>query len=255
MISIFSSHLLSGTAHGFPARTGGVSSAPYGSLNLGLSTADDPSNVHGNRQRVLGAFGFSADSLCLLHQVHGTRIVQARAGAGAEQADAQHTDDPSLLLAVSFADCQPVLYFDPDSGAVAAAHCGWRGTVAGLAGSVVQDLQRTYGSDPARLKTVLGPAICADCYQVGPDVGDRFSAAGLGAALRPDPQDAARHRLDLTAANRAALLQAGVRETNIDDLRLCTSCRPESFYSHRRDRGTTGRHWALISAPGAPGSY
>lgn len=255
MISIFSSHLLSGTAHGFPGRTGGVSAAPYGSLNLGLSTADEPGAVHGNRQRVLSAFGFTAENLCLLHQVHGTRIVRAQPGNGAEQADAQHTDDPSLLLAVSFADCQPVLYSDPDSGAVAAAHCGWRGTAAGLAGSVVKDMQRVYGTDPARVKTVLGPAICGDCYQVGPDVGDRFSAAGLGAALRPDPHDAARFRLDLTSANRAALLQAGVREANIDDLRLCTSCRPESFYSHRRDRGTTGRHWALISAPDRPGTY
>lgn len=248
-MEIFRSSLLRDVPHGFPGRQGGVSDGAYASLNLGRSTADDAAAVETNRARVLAAFAARPENICLLHQVHGTRIVQARPADGQpEQADALHSADTDLLLAVSFADCQPILYFDPDSGAVAAAHCGWRGTVAGLAGKVASAMGEAYGSDPARLLVALGPAICHDCYQVGPAVADEFSRAGQGHALAPDPERASHRRLDLTAANRASLEAAGVRPDNIDDLRLCTSCRPESFYSHRRDAGTTGRHWALIRA-------
>ena len=253
MTDIFRSSLLKRVPHGFPGRNGGVSSGAFTSLNLGRSTADQHEAVTENRRRVLEQFAADSGSVCLVHQVHGTRVIEAQpAGSGTpEQADALHSADPELLLAVSFADCQPILYFDPDSGAAAAAHCGWRGTVAGLAGKVVTVLSDTYGTDPARLLVALGPAICRACYQVGPDVAGPFTEAGLGAALHPDPGTPGRHRLDLTAANRSFLRAAGVPESGIDDLRLCTSCQADSFYSHRRDAGTTGRHWGLIR-PGRP---
>lgn len=245
----FSSLLSGRVSHGFTGRSGGVSSGPFTSLNLGMSTADDRAAVTENRARVFDRFGRTEGSLALLSQVHGDTIVPARAGEPLQEADAQHSADPELLLAVGWADCLPLLYFDPDSGAVAAAHCGWRGSLAGLAGKVVRELQRVYGSDPARLFVALGPGICQDCYQVGPELAAAFTDAGFAdTALRPDPQLPGHVRLDLRAVNRQHLLDAGVDPACIDDTGLCTSCRPDNFFSHRRDRGTTGRHWALISA-------
>lgn len=246
------SRLLQGrVSHGFTGRSGGVSSGPFQSLNLGMSTADDPAAVTANRERVFARLGRTAGSLALLSQVHGDTVLRARAGEPLQEADAQHSDDPELLLAIGWADCLPLLYFDPDSGAVGAAHCGWRGSLAGLAGKVVRELQRVYGTEPARLLVAVGPGICQDCYQVGPELAAQFSAAGFGAAVvRPDHERPGHARLDLRTVNVQHLQSAGVLAGNIDDTALCTSCRPESFYSHRRDRGTTGRHWALISAGG-----
>lgn len=235
--------------HLFTTRSGGVSEGAFASLNLGLSSGDRPSAVEANRDRLLAAIGLDRDRVCAVDQVHGTRVLEARAGWFEEEADALVGVDPEVLLVVSVADCYPVLVHDPVRGAVAAAHCGWRGTLAGLAGAVVGELQRRFGSDPARLQVAIGPGICGGCYQVGGEVRDAFVAAGFSEAVaRPD--DEGRWRLDLVAANLELLIAAGVDPERVWSAGTCTFENPDRFFSYRRDAGRTGRHWAAIRPAG-----
>ncbi len=242
-----------GVPHGFTTRAGGVSEGVYASLNLGLSTGDDAGRVAENRARVLRHFGATRAQVCALHQVHGARVVVAAPSWFDLEADAAVTDDPNLLLVISVADCAPLLFHDPVRGVVGAAHAGWRGTAQGVARNVVAALTEHYGSDPADLRVAFGPSIAGPCYQVGPEVAATFDEQGFPETVfTPDvPPDAApdaagRYRLDIRAANRFALTQAGVPDANIYDLDACTHCDGARFYSHRRDGLQRGSHWALI---------
>ena len=243
--------------HGFSTRLGGVSPAPFASLNLGLSSGDSPENVAANRQRVLQALGSSAQQACAFHQVHSAKVVEASASWFEQEADAAVSNNPELLLIISTADCLPILFYDPASGAVGAAHCGWRGTVARITSEVITTMQRCYGTDPAQLRMAMGPAISGGCYQVGAEVIDAARAAGLGSEVYwPDSEEAEaaaeavdgqpRFRFDLLAANRALALAQGVKASHIWQSSHCTYRDAELFYSYRRDRGVTGRHWAVV---------
>ena len=238
-----------GALHGFTTRAGGVSQGPFASRNLGLSSGDDPAAVDANRTRLLAELGFSKEDVCAFHQVHGTRVLLAEPGWFEEEADAAVTDDPEVLLVVSGADCLPLLFHDPVQGAVGAAHAGWRGTAAGIAARVVEAMTARFGSRPADLRVAIGPGILGDCYQVGPEVVDAFTEAGFPSGVaRPDVV-ADRFLLDLVAANRIVLEGAGVPPDRVLALDRCTHCEPATFYSHRRDRGRTGRHWAYVALP------
>ncbi|MDZ7704796.1 MAG: peptidoglycan editing factor PgeF [Trueperaceae bacterium] len=231
--------------HGFTLRSGGVSAGPFASLNLGLSSGDDAERVERNRDRVLASLGVRRDQVFAFNQVHGTRIVEQTPSWFTEDADAAITDHPDHLLVISVADCLPLLFHDPVRQVIGAAHCGWRGTVAGLAGKLVRRLQDGYDVDPDTLQVAIGPGIRGACYQVGAEVGAQFREAGFPDTIAT-PDDEGRFRLDLVAANRWRLEQAGVPADNIADVGRCTHCEPDAFYSYRRDAGTTGRHWALI---------
>lgn len=233
--------------HAFTTRGGGVSRAPFASLNLGLSSGDDESSVAENRRRVLAAFGTDEGGACAFHQVHGCRVLTGRPSWFAEEADAVVSDTPGLVLVVSTADCLPLLFHDPVTGAVGAAHCGWRGTVQGLAAKTLARLSALYGCDPATVRVAFGPAILAERYQVGEEVVAEFERAGFpGDVYAPD--GTGKFLLDVAAANRWALLEGGVRPEHLWESGLCTYGDAARFYSHRRDRGRTGRHWALIQA-------
>jgi len=229
--------------HAFTTRAGGVSGGPFESLNLGLSSGDDPAPVAENRRRVLSAFGTDENSACAFSQVHGSRVLTGRPSWFEEEADAVVTDQPGLLLVVSTADCLPVLFHDPVTGAVGAAHCGWRGTLAGVAGATLTKLTALYGTDPTDVRVAFGPAITAPNYQVGPEVAAAFQDAGFRAVT---PDGSGSFLLDVASANRAQLLRGGVKPDNLWESGLCTYGDPARFYSHRRDRGQTGRHWAVI---------
>lgn len=240
--------------HGFTTRAGGVSVGPYLGLNLGLSSGDDGATVERNRDLLLGDLGYSRAQVVAFHQVHGDRVLSGDPGWFVDEADAAVTDRADVLLVVSTADCVPLLFHDPLKGVVGAAHCGWRGTAAGLAGKVVTAMAERYQSRPSDVRVALGPCMRGSCYQVGPEVIDAFVAAGVpDACWRPDPVTAGRYYLDLPAANLWSLERAGVRPANVSDLGLCTHCDAEAFYSHRRDRGVTGRHWAYVSLRRAEG--
>lgn len=241
-----------GTLHGFTGRAGGVSEGAFASLNLGLSSGDDVRAVERNRDLLLGHLGFTREQVCAFDQVHGDKVLAGDPGWFEAEADAAVTARRDVLLVVSSADCVPLLFHDPVRGVVGAAHCGWRGTVAGLAGKVVEAMVARHGCRPGDVRVALGPCMRGDCYQVGPEVVEAFAAAGFPPGCRrPDPAAADRWLLDLPAANRWSLAEAGVLGANVTDLAVCTHCRPESFYSHRRDRGVTGRHWAFVALPSA----
>jgi len=234
--------------HGFTLRSGGVSGGAYHSLNLGLSSGDARGAVEANRDRLLAALGCARSDVCAFEQVHGDRVLEGHASWFSERADAATTDVPGRLLVVSVADCFPLLFHDPVRGAVAAAHCGWRGTVAGLAGRVVRSMTERYGSRPGDLRVAIGPGIGAACYQVGPEVVEAYRRAGFPTDVAT-PDDDGRHRLDLVAANRWALAREGVRPERVWSAGSCTHCEPSRYFSHRRDAGVTGRHWAFIGLP------
>lgn len=231
--------------HAFTTRTGGVSDAPYESLNLGLSSGDDEAPVAENRCRVLAAFGVAETGVCAFSQVHGARVLEGRPSWFEEEADAAVTDTRGLLLVVSTADCLPVLFHDPLTGAVGAAHCGWRGTVKGIAGKTLGKMTTLYGADPADVRIAFGPSILAANYQVGAEVVAAFRGAGFPEHVAT-PDGTGRFLLDVAAANRWLLLKDGVQPANVWESGLCTHGDSARFYSHRRDNGKTGRHWAVI---------
>ena len=234
--------------HGFTTRTGGLSQGPYASLNLGLSSGDDPATVEANRDLLLGELGSDRSRVCGYHQVHGARVEVAEPGWFEKKADAAITDDPELLLVVSAADCFPVLFHDRRTGAVGAAHCGWRGTVGHIVANVVEALGRQYGSAPGDLEVAIGQGIMGTCYEVAPTVVDEFIAAGFPPEVAS--RGGERPLLDILAAIRFELARVGVEAEQVHALERCTHCEPEVFYSHRRDAGLTGRMWGYVQATG-----
>lgn len=241
---------LASVPHGFATRIGGVSSAPFETLNLGLSSGDEAASVEANRDRVLRAFGVDREQVTAFHQVHGARVLDGAPGWFDEEADAAVSATPGAFLVVSVADCFPLLFHDPVAGVVAAAHCGWRGTALGLAGDVVRSMQARHGSHAEDVRVAIGPGIRGACYQVGLEVAEAFRAAGFPSSVCvKEPGDTDRYRLDLPAANRYRLARAGVPDANVHDIGACTHCEPERFYSYRRDGPRSGRHWAVIGLP------
>jgi YfiH family protein len=236
--------------HGFSTRAGGVSEAPFDALNLGGKWGDDPAAVLENRRRFLRALGIEGP-LYVVRQVHGTHVARVRAGEDSEalarlDADAMCADGPGVALGVFVADCIPALFADPVTGAVAAAHAGWRGVVAGVLPATVRALG-ALGVRPADLRVGLGPAIGPCCFEVGAEVVAAFEAADLAAAIRPSPRGRPdRWHVDLKAAARRQLGRAGLDPEAVDAGDDCTSCDRARFYSYRRDGAATGQLMAVI---------
>jgi polyphenol oxidase len=202
----------------FTTRRGGVSEGPYASLNLGLLTEDEPDRVAANRERVRAHAG--AQRLAQGRQVHGTRVVVD--AEGGEEADGQITTRPGVAAIVLVADCLPVALAGP--GAAGMLHAGWRGLSEGVLEAGVAAVGGSEGAAAA-----IGPGIGPCCYEVGDDVRAVFGTT--------------ERTLDLKAVARERLHAAGVRE--VHDCGLCTACDAERFFSHRRDRGVTGRQAGL----------
>ena len=242
-MQILESPLLAGFRHGFTTRDGGVSEPPYDRLNLGGAVGDDAARVAENWRRLERATGLG---FARVRQVHGARVVRAGAACEpAEEADAVVSTAAGVAACISIADCVPVLLADPETGAVAAIHAGWRGTLARAAEAAVAALGET-GAPAARLLAAVGPSIGPCCYEVSEDLAARF-AGEISGVVRPGP----RPRLDLWEANVRVLEAAGLGRERIEVLGRCTSCEREVFFSHRRDAGRTGRQMAFI-APRAP---
>src|SRR5689334_6221574 len=198
-------------AHGFSTRVGGVSAAPFDTLNMGARWGDVPANVAENRRRLMRAVGV-ADPLYVARQVHGAAVMCVRAGddplaIARVEADALITGDANLTVGIFVADCIPALIVDPRTGAVAAAHAGWRGTVAGVLPATVRALADELGAQPDDLRVALGPAIGGCCFEVGGEVVHAFESAlgsAIGGVVRPSPRGVpGKWHVDLKAANRA----------------------------------------------------
>ena len=222
----------------FTTRRGGVSRAPFDTLNLGRSTEDDAAAVRENRERLLRLATLDPDRLATAGQVHGARVVEVVAPGHHADCDALVTRRPDVVLAVTTADCMSLLYHAP--GVVAAAHSGWRGTAEAMPVAALEAVCRLAGCAPDAVSVAIGPAIRGCCYEVGDDVAARFPTAAVRAT-------GGKPRLDLPTAARMALGAAGVRPDRLDDTGACTCCEPEWYFSHRRDRGRTGRHWGVAA--------
>jgi YfiH family protein len=260
-----------GVVHGFSVRTGGVSRGPYASLNLGRGVGDEPAAVDENLRRLAEAAGLDGPrAFASAHQVHGDRVVGAAGGAplteifppsagtdaappeqdASVRADAVVALEPGVAAAVRVADCVPVLLYAKDRGLAAAVHSGWRGARASIAGRGVRALQHVSGADPSRMLAAVGPCIGRCCYEVGKDLASLFRSL-FGPMAADDPETTARPHLDLRFCVESALRAAGVREELIEHAGGCTSCDISACFSHRRDRGTTGRHLAFVASRGA----
>ncbi len=272
---------LKSIVHGFSTRNGGASKlGGERVLNLGFTDWDARATVEANRKVFLASLGAAEMDLTTLHQIHSDVIhLIEKSPHGALRGDALITCRPGILLGVQTADCVPILLADTRRRAVAAIHAGWRGTLARIAAKTLGRMHMEFGTRPADVIAAIGPAIHRCSYEVGPEVAQVFAGqfplarewfdvprelssgmqdgeivAGDGPnplkwlLMTPPGHDPPPPsvQLDLVAANRWQLVDAGVREANISASELCTACRTDLLFSHRREQGRTGRMMAVI---------
>jgi len=242
-----------GFVNGFSTRLGGVSPFPDGDLNLAGFDEDAAENIEENRRRFLAVFGGDVH-LAVVWQVHGDTIKTVTKisdiADSEDRADALISDLGGVLVGAKTADCVPVLIGDTKTGAFAAIHAGWRGTVLSIAKKAVTRLSETYGSDPRDLIAAIGPAACGRNYEIGQDVMDAF-AENLTGSEKYFAKTRDGHALvDLHLANRDQLIDAGVNETSIFTAPFCTMERPDLFFSYRLEKRKNGKTGRLLSAIG-----
>lgn len=236
--------------HAVTTRRGGVSEGAFAELNVGSTVGDDPAHVTANLDRIFNALERPRASLFDSWLVHGTAALVAggrrpAAWGRPPQGDIVLTNKPEVTLFMRFADCVPLLYFDPVKKALALAHAGWRGTLQGVAARTVEQMAAHYGSRAEDLLVGIGPAISVEHYEVGTEVVTQVKTTFGGAAADLLPQVNGKTHFDLVAANRFALEAAGVRNIEVAD--LCTFENQEDWFSHRASAGKTGRFGALLA--------
>ena len=222
----------------FTLRAGGVSAAPYDSLNVGAHVGDDAAAVAENRRRLVNQLGLPAEP-AWIEQAHGTDVLSLDDPGARGPADGVVTRKKGRVCVIQVADCMPVLFAARDGSAVAAAHAGWRGLAAGVLEATVARL----GLEPAKLLAWMGPAIGAAHFEVGEDVRSAFLARDRDCGSAFTANQRGRWQCDLAALARARLASIGIRE--VSGGRWCTHAEPARFFSYRRD-GRCGRMAALI---------
>jgi YfiH family protein len=243
---------VSGLAHGVFTRRGGVSAAPYDGLNASASTGDHPDSVRQNKALIAAALGLP---LVGARCVHAAEVVEVRregaddvrrAHLRTTEADAMMTDARGFALFWSFGDCAPILLYDPRHRAIALVHAGWRGTAQAIARRAVRAMAARYSSRPGELLAGIGPAIGSCCYEVTEAVREQFRATpeadeAAVFAERAQGDGPPRLYLDVRESNERQLLAAGLAPKQVETSGYCTGCRTDLFYSHRMERGGTGR--------------
>ena len=237
--------------HCFTTRLGGVSTGHMQGLNIAMKDGESEDNVRRNLTVLGDALGFTPEDLVLTRQIHSdiVRVVDRSHCRGCfhrdyPECDALVTNDPGVVLMIFTADCTPLLFHDPVTGAVGAAHAGWRGTAARIGAKTVRAMQEHFGCDPANIRAAIGPNIGPCCFETDADVPEAILAAygpEAGAYIRPSGE---KFHLDLKQINALSLRAAGV--THIDISTDCTMCRPDRFWSHRYTRGLRGSQGAVI---------
>ncbi len=237
--------------HCFTTRFGGVSTGIFDSLNIAIKEGETEENVRRNLEILGGTLGFGTEDLVMTRQTHSdiVRAVGRQDCNGCfhrnyPECDGLVTNTPGLALMVFTADCTPLLFHDPVTGAVGAAHAGWRGTAAAIGAKVVEAMVREFGSNPADIHAAIGPNIGFCHFQTDADVPEAMIAAfGKEAEefIRPAGE---KYYVDLKAINALSLRRAGI--TNIEISDACTMCAPHRFWSHRVTRGQRGSQGAVI---------
>lgn len=264
-IRFFASELLESLAGAealVTTRHGGVSTGPFATLNLGGKTQDDPQNVRENRKRVAALFDKDAKELAFARQIHSANVALVPGGyeGGAfDDVDALITSTPETPLVILTADCAAIFLYDQRHSAIGVAHAGWRGTVAGIAAQTVRRMHAVFDTFPRDIIACIGPSIGPCCYEVGDEVinavaeflpeytdevlvePDMASAGSFRASV-----NAGRKHFDLWRANELILTDVGVPEQQVEIARICTACHTDLFYSHRAEKGVTGRFGGVM---------
>lgn len=235
-----------GLTHAFLGRTGGVSKGHLHSLNMGRGEEDTAENLAENKRRVGEAFGFQPSRIFTVSQVHSDRIVilddpdKSPDELKSIEADAIITNIKGAAIGILTADCVPVLLYDHNNGVIAAIHAGWKGTAHKISKKTVNAMKERFGTKPEDITAAIGPAIGMCCYKVQDDV-----VMAVGNIDKVTKTCEFHWCLDLAKANLIDLEEAGI--SKIDSSNLCTSCSFHLFYSHRKERGMTGRQLSFIA--------
>ena len=232
-----------GFKNAFSTRLGGISSLPHNMLNLGNSRQDSISNILENRRLFLQAIEASDWALITANQVHST-IVQTIATTtlianDPMTCDAMVTNVPKIMLATQTADCLPILLADIKTRACAVIHAGWRGTLGCIVSRTIEQMRTVYGTQSVDLVAAFGPSIGICCFEVGSDVLEQFERVFDFSSHLIYRHSNGKAHINLSKINQELLMRHNVPEGNIFDCELCTYCRKDLFFSHRRDRGTT----------------
>ena len=240
-----------GAPHCFTTRLGGVSQGIFASLNLRYTGGDAPENVEKNYSLLADTLGFAMQNLVVTRQTHSD-IVRTVTKADANginnrlypESDALITNDPGCAIGIFTADCTPILLHDPVTGAVGAAHAGWRGTVAKIGAKTALAMMEQFGCKRSNLRAAIGPNIAQCCFETDRDVPDAAIAA-FGEAAKPHiTQKGDKYYVNLKALNALALQEIGVQ--NIEISHVCTFCQHDRYWSHRYTRGERGSQGAFI---------
>ncbi|MBR0026102.1 MAG: peptidoglycan editing factor PgeF [Clostridia bacterium] len=244
-----------GIDHGLTDRNGGVSVGAYRSLNMGFAD-DEPREVtEENYRRMCRAIGVEYETLVIVNWEHGAKVEKvdaSDAGRGFDReplpfCDGIVTNDPSVTLITSHADCASIFVYDPATGAVGLAHAGWKGTFGRVGQHLVEMMAEHYGSRPEEMIGGIGPCICQDCFEVDEELGERFQQEfpNIKCTVPGKPGKA---QLDMELCAAIQLADAGLKRENITMMGACTYEMEEHFFSHRRDRGKTGDMAGYIRA-------
>ncbi len=222
-------------------RHGGVSQPPYASLNLGGSTEDDPDAVLENKRLFYNSLGIAENQVASSHQVHGTELFITNKPGREQGHDAIITSQAGVMALVTIADCTPILVYDAKNKVVAAIHAGWRGTVAGIVSKTLKKMQEVYGTQPEHCYGWVGTCIDECSFEVGTDVSDHFAEQ-----FKRWDENKQKFFVDLKAANAEQLRSFGIPESQIEISPYSTVLHNEDYFSHRLEKGTTGRMVAVI---------
>ena len=244
--------------NGFSTRLGGVSRGDWATMNFSFTRGDDPEAVRENYRRMAAALGVDVNRMVLSHQTHTTnvrRVTEEDAGKGVVRerdytdVDGLITNVPGITLVTFYADCVPLYFVDPVRRAIGLSHSGWRGTVNRMGRVTVEAMGKAFGSDPKDIVACIGPSICRDCYEVGPEVAEAFEnvfePAKHSEILEEKPDG--KFLLDLWRANAIVMEEAGILPERIHMTDICTHCNPELLYSHRRTGERRGNLCAFLS--------
>lgn len=242
---------------GFSTRLGGVSRGCCESMNLSFTRGDDPEAVMENYRRIGHALGISPEQIVCSDQTHTVNVRKVGrddCGNGITKPKPYHdvdgliTDEAQVALATFYADCVPLYLVDPEKKAIGLAHSGWRGTVGKIGKATVEAMRREYGCRPEAIRTVIGPSICQECYEVSEDVAEAFKKAydpGLWDRLMTRREDG-KYQLNLWEACRENFLEAGILPEHISMPEICTCCNPGFLFSHRASKGKRGNLAAFL---------
>ena len=247
-----------GIRHGFSTKGGGVSKGDCATMNMSFTRGDAEEDVNTNHRLFAETIGYKVENVILSNQVHETvvrRVDSSDLGKGVTResdiigVDGLITNDPKAVLMTFFADCVPLLFYDPVKKAIGSSHSGWRGTVKRMGARTVEAMQQEFGCQPQDIHAVIGPSICQDCYEVSEDVIEEFREEFREDqwATLWESKGNHKYQLDLWEANRIVLEEAGVPDGQIEVSGYCTCCHADVLFSHRATNGHRGNLSAVIT--------